>query len=317
MKILFTGASSFTGCWFVRELAAAGHEIVMAFRRDLGQYTGLRRTRVEMLLEDGRGVFNCSFGDSRFLELVKEESGWDLLCHHAAEVADYRSPNFDVVAAVRNNTLHLGDVLSALRAKGCSKVLLTGSVFEGGEGAGSDGLRAFSPYGLSKALTAQVVTYYTEMYGMRLGKFVIANPFGPYEEPRFTAYLVRSWYEGQTPSVSTPDYVRDNVHVPLLAKAYVDFVARLPAAAGFCRASPSGYVESQGAFAQRFARNMHDKLGLPCMLELKTQSEFPEPRIRINTEPIDGKRLGWDEARAWDELAEYYKQVHATERSTR
>ncbi|MDX6573916.1 MAG: hypothetical protein QOC86_3072, partial [Gaiellales bacterium] len=26
MRILLTGASSFTGCWFARELAAAGHE---------------------------------------------------------------------------------------------------------------------------------------------------------------------------------------------------------------------------------------------------------------------------------------------------
>jgi nucleoside-diphosphate-sugar epimerase len=28
MKILFTGATSFTGYWFVKTLAAAGHQIV-------------------------------------------------------------------------------------------------------------------------------------------------------------------------------------------------------------------------------------------------------------------------------------------------
>ena len=32
MKILFTGASSFTGFWFARALAAAGHEVVATFR---------------------------------------------------------------------------------------------------------------------------------------------------------------------------------------------------------------------------------------------------------------------------------------------
>jgi hypothetical protein len=32
MKILFTGASSFTGMWFVRELAAAGHDVVPPFK---------------------------------------------------------------------------------------------------------------------------------------------------------------------------------------------------------------------------------------------------------------------------------------------
>ena len=32
MKILFTGGSSFTGYWFVRELAAAGHDVTAVFR---------------------------------------------------------------------------------------------------------------------------------------------------------------------------------------------------------------------------------------------------------------------------------------------
>ncbi len=31
MKILFTGASSFTGFWFAKELAAAGHEVFAVF----------------------------------------------------------------------------------------------------------------------------------------------------------------------------------------------------------------------------------------------------------------------------------------------
>ena len=32
MKILFTGGSSFTGSWFIRELAAAGHQVTAVFR---------------------------------------------------------------------------------------------------------------------------------------------------------------------------------------------------------------------------------------------------------------------------------------------
>jgi len=37
MKILFTGGSSFTGYWFIKELVAAGHEVVAAFRRADGE----------------------------------------------------------------------------------------------------------------------------------------------------------------------------------------------------------------------------------------------------------------------------------------
>ena len=46
MRILFTGASSFTGSWFVRTLAAAGHEIVATFRSPLTAYEGVRARRV-------------------------------------------------------------------------------------------------------------------------------------------------------------------------------------------------------------------------------------------------------------------------------
>lgn len=311
MKILFTGASSFTGYWFVRELAEAGHEVVMTFRSEVDGYEGVRQSRVEKALELGRSVHGCSFGERQFMELIDEEPGWDLLCHHAADVTNYKSVDFDVAAALQNNTHNLRAVLEALQANGCQKVLLTGSVFEGGEGAGSEGLPEFSPYGLSKALTAQIFAYYTQRQEMRLGKLVIPNPFGPYEEPRFTVYLVRKWYEGRTASVNTPAYVRDNIHVSLLAKAYADFAGALPAVPGFQKLNPSGYVESQGVFAQRFAENMRNRLGLPCELELKQQTEFNEPRVRINTDPLDGGRLGWDETRAWDELAIYYRETFA------
>lgn len=311
MKILLTGASSFTGCWFARALARAGHEVVATFRRPMDLYEGLRLARVELLLPLVRPVFNCSFGDPVFLELVEKEHGWGLLCHHGAEVSNYKSPEFDAVAAVAANARNVRLVLDSLAAQGCRKLLLTGSVFEPGEGAGSEGLPAFSPYGLSKALTAQVFAYHAGTCGMHIGKFVISNPFGPHEEPRFTSYLVRSWYEGRTPAVNTPEYVRDNIHISLLAAAYADFAAQLPDTPGRSHFGPSGYIETQGSFAERFAREMRPRLNLPCKLELKKQSEFAEPRIRVNTDMPATDQLGWSEARAWDEVAEYYQRQFA------
>jgi nucleoside-diphosphate-sugar epimerase len=311
MRILFTGGSSFTGMWFVRELSAAGHSVTATFRRRPEEYPDdLRRRRVAMLAECCRSAYGFSFGDERFLSLVKEGE-WDLLAHHAAEVANYKSPDFDAVDALRNNTRGLPAVLESLAAGGCRRVLLTGSVFEGGEGAGSEGLPDFSPYGLSKALTSQAFRFYCGRAGLSLGKFVVPNPFGPYEEPRYTAYLMKSWLAGATPSCASPLYVRDNIHVSLLAKAYVRFAQGLTAAPGLVRLNPSGYVESQGAFTLRVAGEMRPRLGLPCPVDLREQVVFPEPRVRINTDAVDARALGWDEGAAWDDLASYY-QVHAS-----
>jgi nucleoside-diphosphate-sugar epimerase len=305
MKILFTGGSSFTGFWFIQELAAAGHAVAAVFRQGKGEYSGIRRERVELASRACRPVFGCQFGDPTFLGLIAE-GGWDMLCHHAADVTNYRSPDFDAVGALRNNTSNLPAVLRALKAAGCTRALLTGSVFEAGEGAGSDGLPNFSPYGLSKALTAEVFEYDAARFGLGLGKFVIPNPFGPYEEARFTAYLMKNWLAGETPACSSPAYVRDNIPVSLLARAYVRFAENLPAS-GMSRCNPSGYVESQGAFALRVAREMAPRLKRPCSVELKKQTDFSEPRIRINTQPVDAEALGWEEARAWDEFADFYQ----------
>jgi UDP-glucose 4-epimerase len=309
MRILFTGGSSFTGLWFIRELNAAGHQVTAIFRSSADAYADeTRRRRVAMGAEFCRPVHGCSFGDARFLDLIAE-GGWNLLSHHAADVTNYKSPDFNAIAALGNNTYNLPGVLEALKTAGCHRLLLSGSVFEEGEGAGSQGLPNFSPYGLSKALTAQVFRYYCARAGIGLGKFVIPNPFGPYDEPKFTTYLIKNWLAGATPNCSSPAYVRDNIHVSLLAKAYAQFAMEVPAD-GFARTNPSGYAESQGAFTLRLAQEMHPRLRLPCPVELKKQVDFTEPRVRINTDPVDADALGWDESAAWDEMADYYRRFH-------
>jgi len=309
LKILFTGASSFTGYWFVREMAAAGHEVTTTFRRPAVEYTDVRRKRVDGISNSSKPVYGLGFGTPEFVELIKQ-GRFDLLCHHAADVTNYKSADFNTLEAVAGNTRNIAAVLGAFTSAGGKSVLLTGSVFESDEGAGSEGLPAFSPYGLSKAITHQMFRHYSRAAGLSLGKFVIPNPFGPMEEPRFTAYLVKNWFAGKTPSVETPAYVRDNIHVSLLAKSYAKYAGEMLSGRALPKANPSGYVESQGAFALRFAREMKPRLGVPCEVELKVQTQFAEPRVRINTDQPDAVTLGWNEGGAWDELAAYYRQTY-------
>jgi UDP-glucose 4-epimerase len=307
MKILFTGASSFTGYWFVNALAAASHDVFCTFTRGSAEeYAGdVRGQRVNQVAKVSQPIFSCCFGDQRFREILQREK-FDLICHHAADVTDYKSPNFDVSRAVCRNTQGACEVLEGLTKNSGAALLLTGSVFEGGEGAGSDGLPSFSPYGLSKRLTSEIFEYYALSLGLPLGKFVIPNPFGPWEDARFTAYLMRTWAARQAAAVRTPAYIRDNIHVSLLSKAYVRFAESLSAAVGFCRYNPSGYVESQGEFSERVAREVRARTGWMCDLEHATQIVFDEPRVRTNTDPIDGQKLAWNEAAAWDAFSHWY-----------
>ncbi len=306
MKILFTGASSFTGYWFVKSLAHAGHDVVCPLTGTAEAYQDIRRQRVEQLKPLCRLVPHTAFGSESFLKLVRDGGPWDLLCHHGAHVTDYKNPEFDAVGALQATTLNLRAVLSAL-TRNCG-VVLTGSVFENDEGAGNEPLRAFSPYGLSKALTWQMFRFHCGQFQMPLGKFVIANPFGPFEEPRFTAYLMRNWAAGKPADVKTPDYLRDNIHVDLLAAAYTQFAARVATdKAPLIKINPSGYVSQQGEFAGRVAREVKSRLGWACELKLARQEDFSEPLERVNTDPIAPMFPAWDESAAWDGFANFYR----------
>jgi nucleoside-diphosphate-sugar epimerase len=306
MRILFTGVTSFTGVWFARALASAGHTVVAAVRGVEGSYAGLQAERL-VLLEGRCGLlWEQSFGSDAFLAAIEREGPFDTLCHHAADATNYKSPDFDALGAAAANCRNLPQVLTALKGVGCRKIILTGSVFEAGEGSGTAPLLAFSPYGLSKTLTADAFRYYVARAGLGLGKFVIPNPFGPYEKPLFTNYLINCWREGKAARVNTPDYVRDNVPVSLLALAYADFAAALPDS-GFHKLNPSCYAESQGVFAARFAREMGGRLGMATPLELATQTDFSEPLARINTDRIAMDMARWQEGAAWDEAAGYYR----------
>lgn len=306
MKVLLTGASSFSGYWFAEKLAAAGATIVAPLRGSPQSYSGVRAERVRQLSSVAEIVSETSFGDDRFLALAGQRD-FDVFCHHAARVADYRSLDFDVAAAVAENTRHFRGMLERMTARGLRAVVATGSVFEQDEGAGNSPLRAFSPYGLSKGLTWQIIRHWCIHFGLPLGKFVIANPFGPLEEPRFVAHLVNCWRRGDIAEVRTPRYLRDNIHVDLLAFAYARFVRETVMGGRGGRLGPCGYLETQGSFAERAANELGPRLGFDCRVNLLSQTDFSEPLARINTDMIEPGGYGWSEAAAWDALAHYYR----------
>jgi len=305
MRVLLTGASSFTGFWFARALAQGGHEVMAPLRGALSDYVGIRSVRARQLTAHAAVVERCAFGSEAFLALVREQD-FDVLCHHAAEVANYRSLDFDAAAAAAANTCNLRRVLETMQERTLKAVVATGTVFEPDEGIGEHPRRAFFPYGLSKGLTWQIVRYWCDVLGVPLGKFVIANPFGPFEEKRFCAYLVERWRAGEVAEVRTPQYLRDNIHVDLLALAYAAFAAHMADSRMDSKLGVSGYRETQGAFATRVAAEMRARVSLECRLVMPQQAEFLEPMVRINQDLPDPAALGWDETKAWDGLATYY-----------
>lgn len=301
MRVLLTGASSFTGAWFVQALTEAGHEVVAPLRG--GAYDDpVRQARIETLERRARLIPEAPFGSPAFLAAITGFGPFDALCCHGAETADYKSPGFDADAALAANTFNLAMVLDAIGAAGASRLVLTGSAFEGGEGRGTEPLIDFSPYGASKRRTAEAMAEATAEAGLAFVKFVIPNPFGPFEGPSFQRRVMSGWAAGEAIHVSHPAYVRDNVPVDLLARAYAQAVeGRLGG-----HVSPSFYAGPVGGFFTRMADETRRRTGRACALTLADGQSFDEPAERINLQPLAPADFGWSEDAFWDDYVAYY-----------
>ncbi|WP_309091840.1 NAD-dependent epimerase/dehydratase family protein [Phenylobacterium sp.] len=300
--VLLTGASSFTGLWFAEALAHEGWRVVAPLRRAKGDYTGLRAERVERLTLSAERVFEAPVDSPTFRDLIGSVRP-ALLAHHAADIPGYRDPDYDVEAGVARNMAGMAEAIAAFAAAGGQAVLATGTYFESGEGGGHE---AASPYGLSKALTNAAQRELAQAAGLGFGKFVIPAPFGPWEEGRLVWSLFQAWTQGRSAEIRTPDYVRDHVPVPYLARAYAEAAGRMLEPGAERAFRPSGYVERIGDFARRVARHVRMQTDMACEIVEHPQSAFPEPLRRANSEPC----LGDDDHQAfWDIYIDYYEDV--------
>lgn len=304
-RILLTGATSFTGVWIAQALSEAGHQVIAPLKRAAADYDGLRLDRIVRLKAVAEVTFAAPFGSPAFLDLLKAAGPLDILAHHAADIPGYRNADYDVAAGVTRNLGGAGPVFEAAAKAGVRGIIATGTGFEDA----AAGL-AVSPYGLSKKLTNDGFRHLALWRGLAFGRFMINGPFGPLEEGRLVWSLFQAWFAGRAGVVRTPDYVRDNIPVVLLARAYAELVAemlRTPKLDRVCR--PAGYVGAQGDFALRVASEASARLGRACAVECLAQTDFPEPYLVANTEPTLTRP--WDETGFWDAYVDYYREVEA------
>jgi nucleoside-diphosphate-sugar epimerase len=304
MRVLLTGASSFTGLWIAKALAAQGAEVTAVCRGRPERYDGARRTRIEAVGRRAAVVFDRPFGSPGFLQLLEGALPFDVLCLHHAEVGDFRRPDFQALDAARANTLGLAEVLDRMGRRGLVRVVHTGTVFEAGEGDGDRPLAAIGAYGLAKTLTAAVIRHAAAEAGIEALKVTIPSPFGPDQRDGFIGQLIDAWCQGRPIVLDHPDRVRDFVPVDLLAEHYAGLALGRQAAPTNGTSNPSGHVETVRAFTERLAGELRPRLGLACLVQASDPPKpSREPWRRFNTEPLPG--LFDVERRDWrfDQLA--------------
>lgn len=297
MRILITGPSSFTGAYFIEALSKAGHDVHATCTQSVTSYTGVRALRVQKAALHATVHEGIEFGDDAFIRLIMEQS-FDVYCHHGAWTKDYRGMDYDFQHAFAVNTRSADRVCRLLSENGCRKIIVSGSIFE-------EANPVFSPYGLIKKLTTETFQLYGTHFGLHVSKFVIPNPFGPLDNPKLLDYLAREWHAGRVPRIQTPDYVRDNIPVDLLAMGFAHWVEECSEHKGTSAFRPSGYVSTMAEFVGRLSTEFRRRVHWNCEAEMAEQTDCSQPMTLVNDTALQPLFSEWDEEAFWNELVQH------------
>ena len=299
MRVLITGASSFTGLHIIQALSERGVSIVATATGALNSYSGLKMDRLNLVSRQARIVEKAPFGSPLFLRAISQYSP-TVLIHHGAMTTGYRHNDFNVEVAVQNNSFELEKTVEALVSVGGQQVWLTGSVFQGN----ANDVVPISPYGRSKHLTAKRFSEALKPTPLTFSQSILPNPFGAHDNGKLCDYLFDQWSIQQKAVIKTPNWVRDNIFVDLLSKAYADVVCEKCVG----RFAWSGFKSTMWAFAQKVALETHQRTGWDCQLLSAPENEDSQPEVLVNTDPARVRIPNWSETKAWDNLIHWQLQ---------
>ena len=161
-----------------------------------------------------------------------------------------------------------------------------------GRRRGPEPRRAFSPYGLSKGLTWQVAHILVRDARRAAREIRHRQSVRPV---RGAALRRLSWSSvgrrAKPPKCERPT-ICATISMSICWRALMRASSRRRRRAGAGRRfGPCGYLETQGAFAERLARELAPRLGVEGRVRFAEQTDFSEPLARVNSDPIDPRRL--------------------------
>ena len=306
-NVLLTGVSSFTGFWFAKELKLKGFNIFCPLPRSENDYNGIKAKRIDNIKRDVKIVFDCSLGEKKFNDLL--ENPFEFLCLHGAHVQNYESPKFELLNSLNRNLNEIEFILKKSFVNGCKTVLWTSSIFEDvidNNDENSDNYKVpWLKYALSKKTSYTIVKHLALSMGLNFVRFVISNPFGPFEDKKLCFHLTKSLTEGSDFIVKTPDYVRDMIHVENLAENYVKQISQ-PSETSFKECRPSEYRMKIFDFAKLLTSKYNQFHDTERGIGKMKQEKFCEPLELLNNGYHSSLGISNDNDNLWHNYFEFY-----------
>ena len=307
-RILLTGVSSFTGFWFARRLVESGFSVSCPLPNIKKSYEGIKKTRLDTLPETVELFYNVPFGSVEFINLL--DGNFDKLCLHGAFVKGYQNNEFTFGKAVGQNLNEIDRVFEKAKQNGCHGVIWTSSIFEDAVNTDEEFLKGSAfpwlKYALSKKISYLSAREIALNSGLSFVRYVIPNPFGPYEDKKLTFHIIKSLHLGNDVSLKTPYYIRDMIHIEHLASDYVRAIQSLDDLCDCSTVRPSEYSLSIIEFATILCDEYNKRFGTNHKVLKSEQDNYREPESMINNQNVRLSLPDYDDAKCWDRLFEYY-----------
>lgn len=220
MNILLTGGAGFIGSHVYDHFKAAGHKVFVVDDLSTGN---------EANLGDG-WAYQTSITDKDGLENLFANEGFDVVCHHAAQISVSASVK-DPLGDAKVNSQGLLTVLEVAAKYKCRRFIFasSGGTLYGDVDVGArefNELKPVSPYGIHKWLGEKYVEFYSRQYGLEGVILRYGNVYGPRQNPWGEAGVVgifcqKTWAGEPITIYGRGDCVRDYVYVDDVAKANV------------------------------------------------------------------------------------------------
>ncbi len=284
MRLLFLGASSFTGYHFVNKISDnKQNKIYCTLTKNLNKYKSTRLERIK-LLNKKKNIFfikKVKFGDKKFIKLLSRKK-FDIICLHHASTKNYNNDlKFNLNKSIKENTPNLRKVFSKIHNQ--TTIIVTNTIYQK---INEKKYKAVNKYGISKSITYDKIKSICKEFDFKLKSIFITNPWGILEEKKLNYYLINNWLKDKKTFISHPNYIRDNIYIDKLTKYYLKILNSNSTKINYF---PSGYCSTNKVFIEAFKIKFEKFFNKKVKIEYANNAKYSQPMSRINGKKISKK----------------------------
>ena len=222
MRVLFTGSSSFTGYYFLKEINKQKIKTFAIFSRNISSYK--KNYQKEILKSELKYIkprLNIKFGSPKYLKLIQNEK-IDTICFHHFIVGNL-DKEYKFRVNLKKILKNLEEVIYYLSLNGKTTILYTSSVYQRISAKNSyinDQSRI--NYGFTKQILFQILKYFCKKNKINLIDFELQNPIGQFEkENSLPFYIASSFFEKSKINLNHPSRIFKYQFIDKISKDYV------------------------------------------------------------------------------------------------